>query len=326
MPPTTYHSILNSIHTTSAILNTHMALKRIAWILSLVSADVFAKTDYIKAAIDQGHKRHEQFPALLDQRNASISKPTPGHSGGQWTSETHVVVNGLNIDAGLMVFLEHTCAAYEKNRQVCNCLEFGSGLGMYSAYLKKHFHRHVVAIEPEPIGGVFKTGNSPWQSTVNVFDYGRSEHSSIIKKLGGPFKLIFSIEVMEHVPLEKHADAAAFFYAAASSDGASLVFSAAGPHQKGTEHIGGREADSWREILENAGFVFDASGTVAAQNSVDSINVNQAKNIMVFTRGSHSDGTADSYTAASKADYFKMKAEAIQRQHKNRLRGNVNSG
>ena len=329
MPPTTYHSILNSIHNTSAILNTHMALKRIAWIISLVSADVFAKTDYIKAAIDQGHKRHEQFPALLDQRDAS--KPTPGHSGGQWTSEPHMAVYGLNIDAGLMVFLEQTCATYEKNRQVCNCLEFGSGLGMYSAYLKKHFHRHIVAIESEPIGGVFKTGNSPWQSTVNVFDYDRSEHASIVKKLGGPFKLIFSIEVMEHVPLEKHADAAAFFYAAASSDGASLVFSAAGPHQKGTEHIGGREADSWREILENAGFIFDASGTAAAQSSVDSINVNQAKNIMVFTRGSHSGGASDSYTAASnlkrsKADYFKMKAEAIERQHENRLRGNANSG
>jgi len=306
-----------------------MALKRIAWIISLVSADVFAKTDYIKAAIDQGHKRHEQFPALLDQRDAS--KPTPGHSGGQWTSEPHMAVYGLNIDAGLMVFLEQTCATYEKNRQVCNCLEFGSGLGMYSAYLKKHFHRHIVAIESEPIGGVFKTGNSPWQSTVNVFDYDRSEHASIVKKLGGPFKLIFSIEVMEHVPLEKHADAAAFFYAAASSDGASLVFSAAGPHQKGTEHIGGREADSWREILENAGFIFDASGTAAAQSSVDSINVNQAKNIMVFTRGSHSGGASDSYTAASnlktsKADYFKMKAEAIERQHENRLRGNANSG
>jgi len=316
-----------------------MILKLIEWVISLAAASAPEKTDYIHVAIDKGHKRHEQFPALLDQR--VVSKQTLGHRGGQWTSETHMMVYGLNIDAGLMIFLEKICAAYEINKnEACNCLEFGSGLGMYSAYLKKHFDRHVVAIEPEPMGGVFKTANSPWQSTLNVFDHDQSEHADIVKNLGGPFKLIFSIEVLEHVALEKHADAAAFFYAAASPNGASLVFSAAGPHQRGTGHIGCRKAESWREILENAGFVFNSSGTLAARTTVDSININHAKNIMVFYRKNDLGGASASFTTStakstsdapelhssglSKAEYFKLKAAAMQRQHKNRLRGNTN--
>jgi len=235
-----------------------------------------------------------------------------------------MMVYGVNIDAGLMVFLEKACATYEERNinRSCSCLEFGSGLGMYSAYLKKHVQRHVVAIEPEPMGGTFTNVYSPWQSTVNIFNYDRSEYANIIKDLGGPFKLIFSIEVLEHVPLGKHADAAAFFYAAASPDGASLVFSAGSPHQKGTGHIGGRKADSWREILENAGFVYSDNGTLAAKTSVDSINGNHYRNIMVFYKKGALINAADPFSAFhnSSTDAYPMRGRHGRMQKKSAAR------
>jgi len=269
------------------LVRSNLSLRMVLRSLCIITLCIFgnADTDFIEAAIQRGFKRHAQYPALLDQRFRNNSQSQiVGHAGGQWTSTTHLMEYGMNVDAGLMLVLEGACSMYDKDiNKACSVLEFGSGLGLYSAYLKKHSRRHVVAIEPEPMGGAFSGRNSPLQSTVNIFDHNPSEYANIVKSISGPFMLVFSIEVLEHVPLEKHNNAASFF-ATASTKESTLVFSAGAPNQKGYGHIGGRNASSWRSILENVGFIFSHRGTLAAKAHVDTFNVNHVKNIMVFYR------------------------------------------
>lgn len=100
--------------------------------------------------------------------------------------------------------------------------------------------------------------------------------------MGAPFDLVYSIEVAEHIPLARHDDVAAFFAVAAAPVGAKLIFSAASPNQKGFGHIGGRTSESWKVILEKAGFTFCPKETAIAKGKVDRVNTNHQRNIMVF--------------------------------------------
>jgi len=234
-----------------------------------------------------------------------------GESGGQWTAATHLGIYGLNIDAGLMTVLERACETAEKRldaiistttikegqqgsssgRNSCKVLEFGCGVGVYVNYLKSQDPRRVVVgMEPEPMGGVFSRPDGPVQSTVNILEIQTSPKSpddyfsTLVHALGGPFHLVYSIEVAEHIPKDRHADVAAWLYAAADPKGSTLIFSAGHPGQKGTGHIGNRDRSEWKLILEKAGWVLDNKATFDGMRTADRVNKNHQQNIMVLVR------------------------------------------
>jgi hypothetical protein len=58
-----------------------------------------------------------------------------------------------------------------------------------------------VGMEPEPMGGVFERAGGATQSTLAVLDHRPRDYASLVRELGGPFDLVYSIEVqMGHSP------------------------------------------------------------------------------------------------------------------------------
>jgi len=78
--------------------------------------------------------------------------------------------------------------------------------------------------------------------------------SSTSKEENNKFDLLYSIEVFEHIPLERHNDAA-LFLATLSRKGTKLIFGAGKPGQGGVGHIGNRSKKDWIEIMKTHGFI-----------------------------------------------------------------------
>ena len=199
-----------------------------------------------------------------------------GEDGGAWTAQTHLMKYGFNVDAGLVDVLEESCREIENQRQpdgsiwsqhpgqgpihglwrppkVVNCrvLELGPGVGVYVDSLKKDKAKHnrkVFGVEPNPMGGVFERRNGSKQLVINILEATDSFQlgQEICKNEldGESFDLIYSIEVCEHMPLERHEDAAKFF-AGLSRKRTKLIFGAAHKKQTGTGHIGNRSKEEW---------------------------------------------------------------------------------
>jgi hypothetical protein len=91
--------------------------------------------------------------------------------------------------------------------------------------------------------------------------------------------LIFNIEVFEHMPLDRHVDAARFL-AGLAKNGTKLIFGASSPGQMGTGHIGNRKKEEWEDILKGVGFYKDAVATSDAQSKMQEYN--HKKNTQVY--------------------------------------------
>jgi SAM-dependent methyltransferase len=204
-----------------------------------------------------------------------------GEGGGAWTAETHLRKYGFNVDAGLVDVIEESCREIENNRQTdgtmwsqhpgngpihglwrpptvvdCRVLELGPGVGVYVDSLKKDAakkKRKVYGIEPNPMRGTFERRNGPKQLAINILDH---EDSYVLAKQickdelnGESFDLVYSIEVCEHMPPERHEDAAKFL-AGLSRKGTKLIFGAAHRGQAGTGHIGNRPKEEWEGKLD----------------------------------------------------------------------------
>lgn len=199
-----------------------------------------------------------------------------GEEGGAWTAETHLRKYGFNVDAGLVDILEESCREIENNRQTdgsmwkqhdgkgpihglwkppsvvdCRVLELGPGVGVYVDSLKKDKakkNRQVYGIEPNPMGGAFERRNGPKQLAIDILE--ASDTYELAKTIrneelnGKSFDLVYSIEVCEHMPPERHEDAAKFL-AGLSRRGTKLIFGAAHKGQSGTGHIGNRSKEEW---------------------------------------------------------------------------------
>ena len=231
-----------------------------------------------------------------------------GLDGGAWTALTHLTQYGFNPDWGLMEVLEDACREAENSRNTdsqwfqkkyeddpnhplngywmeprvvdCRAIEIGCGVGVYVDALKKENRkrkRKVFGIEPNPMGGTFERGNKgPQQLAINFLDndntfaFARSLRDEKIGK-GISFDLIYSIEVFEHMPRDRHEDAACFLAGLASTE-SKLIFGAARRGQQGVGHIGTRSGQEWVDILSKAGFDLDLSETARTTQQMQEFN------------------------------------------------------
>jgi hypothetical protein len=144
--------------------------------------------------------------------------------------------------------------------------------------------RRAFGIEPNPMGGVFLRKTGPKQLAINVlenndtFAYGKSLRSQYLNK-DDAFDLLYSIEVCEHIPSERHVDVAKFF-AGLSRTGTKLIFGSGSPNQRGTGHIGNRPKKQWEEIFESVGFIKHVEETNVMSRKLD--NYDHKVNTQVY--------------------------------------------
>jgi hypothetical protein len=240
-----------------------------------------------------------------------------GGDGGAWTAKTHLSSYGFNVDWGLLEVLEDACRQIENShnepdsqwRQYvgndnahplngfwvapkvvdAKVIEIGCGVGVYVDALVKEQNkrkRKVFGIEPNPMGGTFnRKHGGPKQLAVNFLEHGNTlEYAKVIrdKNINGQFfDLIYSIEVFEHMPLDRHLDAA-YFLAGLAQVGSKLIFGAGSPGQTGTGHIGNRPKKQWEEILMNVGFVKDEAQTIKATRQIQEYNHKVNTQVYIF--------------------------------------------
>jgi hypothetical protein len=245
--------------------------------------------------------------------NAGKGEDQVGSEGGAWTAQTHLSVYGFNADWGLMEVLEDACREIENAHNAhdsqwhqymngdshplngwwvapkvvdAKVIEIGCGVGVYVDALKKDYarlHRRVFGLEPNPMGGTFERASGPRQIAEDLLShddplaFAKSIRERKLK--GDYFDLIYSIEVFEHLPKDRHEHAAKFL-AGLARKGTKLVFGAASPGQVGTGHIGNRKIVEWETILRGVGFHKDDAATAKAQFLMQEFN--HKKNTQVY--------------------------------------------
>lgn len=189
-----------------------------------------------------------------------------GKEGGAWDRQTHEKLYGKNLNTGLGDFVLQTVAPLD-------FLEFGSGLGGLASYIAERTELDPsYCIEPE----VELDG-----------DLGRNVHLLNLDILSTPtpealkrrFDMVISIEVIEHIPLERHTEVFDFLVARA---GRIIVFSAARPGQGGHGHVAERPELEWREEFLTRGCRFDPELTARARTQSNERNINHRKNLQIF--------------------------------------------
>lgn len=191
-----------------------------------------------------------KFPSykesLVDQKNLGGLK---GEEGGDWSPCTHVTKYGLNFPTFLARFL-----AFKMKPK--RALEFGCGLGTTADFVSRFTPggASVVCVEPTPMfSEIFDRRSFPWrpaQLAVNVFDDGAQQCTAHLPTM--EYDLVYSFEVAEHIPLDKHQELSEFLVSVTTK---FLFFSAGRENQEGHGHIGGRKKESWKEMFENQGLV-----------------------------------------------------------------------
>jgi len=176
----------------------------------------------------------------------------------------------------------------------CKVLEVGCGVGVYVDGLKKEDvkrGRTVIGIEPNPMGGIFERGRAgPKQLPINFLDGNLESIVELTKNIsqehlnGEKFDLIYSIEVFEHMPLDRHEDAVQFL-AGLARKGTKLIFGAGKPGQSGIGHIGGRRANDWINIMAKYGFIQDKEKTRDAVQTMQEYNHRVNSVVYIYNGG-----------------------------------------
>eukprot|EP00056_Hartaetosiga_gracilis_P017826 m.8572 g.8572 ORF g.8572 m.8572 type:complete len:305 (+) comp6140_c0_seq1:148-1062(+) len=204
-----------------------------------------------------------------------------GAHGKEWSACTHLNAYGLNFNSGLAHFLQYS------NSNLDTVLEFGCGIGLYVDFLKrKTIARTVIGVEPSPMVfehsifteySINNTDVNPSQAQVDITIATDKE----LQRLGlnRRFDLVYSIEVLEHIPREYHDKVADFLVERARG---ILVFSAAHPNQPGLGHIAERPKEEWIEEFESRGMILLKRATTMVSVLCDSRNVNHKENLIVF--------------------------------------------
>lgn len=270
----------------------------------------FNENDLENKNTDPPQKTDADISTLPETTKTDAELSRIGYEGGAWTAQTHLAKYGFNVDWGLLEVLESSCRDIENSRIPegedkwkqysnedpdhpltdwwtapkskyvdCKVLEIGCGVGVYVDAFKKENakkKRQVIGIEPNEMGGTFARGKEgPKQLAINFLDAddpGIYAHQIRNDELGGEaFDLIYSIEVMEHIPRERHEDAVKFLVGSARK-GTKLIFGAAHPGQKGVGHIGNRKTTEWVKLMEKHGFVMNHEETAKAQRQMQEFN------------------------------------------------------
>jgi hypothetical protein len=217
----------------------------------------------------------------VQEKDADTSEKThkaalQGADGGDWSVCTHLKTYGMNFDVGLgnalVALLQHVHGK--------TTLEFGAGLGLYTSLLamKVQGMTDAVALEPSrmELSGYGVKASPMRQLTTDIVSATPEQLDS--QRLSQRFDIVFSIEVMEHVPRELHGKA---FDTLVSRVGKLMVFGAARPGQVGTGHIACRPKEEFKEELEKRGLKFLPKITESLQAAA--LPPNHNVNTMVFS-------------------------------------------
>ena len=196
-----------------------------------------------------------------------MSLTTAGIRGGAWNVCTYVRLYGINADFGALVFLSSVL-------QPASSLEVGCGAGAYTSWMAKSGVAPAWGLEPEAMpSAIFSASGWPRQL---VADFSEPRAVGACSAALGSFDLVFSFEVAEHIPRERH-DAIVDFLV--SRTARFLVFSAS-PHRNGHGHISPRSRQDWRLEFERRGMVYLPE--VSDQLRRESHEINHKKNSLVF--------------------------------------------
>lgn len=155
---------------------------------------------------------------------------------------------------------------------VRTCLDVGSGAGGYVYWLKRRDF-HAIGVEYSRSGRLL----AHLQGALTLpFDCGRKDMCPQL----GPFDLVFSIEVAEHIPKSLEGN----FVEYITSQGRFVVFSAAQPNQPGQGHINCQPLEHWREAFQQRGFYFCSSETIEFCNRITELGFRGffPKNCQIF--------------------------------------------
>lgn len=195
-----------------------------------------------------------------------VDSVAQGEGGGAWTREVHERLYGKNVNVGLGEFMARELVPID-------FLEFGSGLGGLAQWIGKSVRLdESYCIEPE-VSVEFDSDTGIELINCNILQ------EPIPRVLDRKFDLVFSIEVLEHVPIAQHPIVFDFLV---ERSGKWIVFSAARPGQGGHGHVAERPEPEWRSEFVRRGCQFDAELTERARNMSDERNINHRRNVQVF--------------------------------------------
>ena len=196
--------------------------------------------------------------------------------GGHWSSCTHLKSYGLNVDFGVLNMLLAL--------QPRSSLELGSGMGLYTSWLHKMAGTSpAIGIEPNPLMRPLLTAQSQtadgggiMQVVANLVD-ARGAEATCEKALPG-FDVVFSINMAEHLPLDKHGAIADLL---ARHTHGFLLFAAGVPGSLGIGHVGNRPVHEWQAMFESRGLIHLPRTSSKLRGTAR--NVENRKSFQVFT-------------------------------------------
>jgi SAM-dependent methyltransferase len=142
---------------------------------------------------------------------------------------------------------------------VSTCLDVGSGAGGYVYWFKRRGLKPV-GVEYSCVGRMLARLMG---SSTLPFDCSDQDCCPQL----GPFDLVFSIEVAEHIPQPLEAN----FIDYLASQGGFVIFSAAQPSQPGQGHINCRPLEHWRQAFAQRGFSYCESETAELRARLNQI-------------------------------------------------------
>jgi len=190
-----------------------------------------------------------------------------GRAGGPWSRSTHLAVTKNIVNSGLGDFIVGLKPA--------DFLEFGAGTGLLAEYLAARLPLGPsCCIEPSVSAPAQLPAALAWLN-VDIFT-GQAAQVPV-----GPFDLVLSIEVAEHID---HAQHPLLFDFLAARAGHWVVFSAARPGQGGHGHVAERPEEEWRHEWLSRGFTFCPELTEKGRSMCNPRNSNHRRNLQVFRR------------------------------------------
>ena len=191
-----------------------------------------------------------------------MNKENVGLNGGAWSEETHLKLHAKNFNYGLAEFIVNEIKPN-------NTLEFGSGLGFLSRYIVDNSDvEESYCIEPNDIKGLYDNEKFPKLLPINIFE------DTMPLCLNKTFDFVFSIEVAEHIELDKHKELFDFLVSHTNN---WVVFSGAHIGQGGHGHIAERTEAAWCTEFVKRGMYFDEELTYKIREACDEKNINHRK-------------------------------------------------
>jgi hypothetical protein len=217
----------------------------------------------------------KELNSYIAKEESPSSNPLLGIGGGKWSSCTHLTTWGINFDVGLGRLLTRVIKPQ-------SALEFGCGIGIYVNYLSNHGVDRVIGIEPESMRSVGLMPGDGCKTKVGTqLALDVSTATSDVLDSFGQYDVVYSIEVLEHIPRQYHDKVADFL---ANRVGKWLVFAASYINQTKYGHIAARPVQEWITEWTKRGLVYMPLTTEACSTWLfDTKNIWHRKDIMIFT-------------------------------------------